>query len=78
MGIHILIKANVAPEFIDKGSIYGKASKTPSPHSFREPSRGNRSLYSNRTTVLSKEAIAYTSKSHSIITHGQKRDPTTT
>ncbi len=72
------IEPNVALMSIDKGSIYGKATRTPSPYSFQFSQRGNRSVYSNRVEVLSEAATVFTSQSQSIIiVYDQTRDPST-
>lgn len=67
---------SVASMSIDKGSIYGKATRTPSPYSFQFSTRGNRSVYSNRVEVLSQATAVFTLQSQSIIVvHDQARDP---
>lgn len=61
-----LIKS-VAP-VIQKGSTYGKASRTsPSSYSFQQSQRGCGSVYSNRIQVLSKEATLFPLQSQSIV-----------
>ena len=60
----------------NKGSIYGKASKTPSPHSFQQLKRSYRFVLQNRVEVLPGQAI--TSSTYSIMTHDLTRDPTIT
>lgn len=48
----------VASEINDKGSTYGKASRTsPSPHSFHQQQRSCGLVYSNRAEVLSNETV---------------------
>lgn len=65
-----LILSNVASIIKDKGSIYGKASNTPSPHSFQQLTRGYQSVYADRVEVLSNETTIFTTRS--IITgHGK-------
>jgi hypothetical protein len=76
---HSPIISSVASPISDKGSTYGKASNTPSPHSFQQQQRGCGSLYPNRTEVLSKEATLFPLYSQSIIrVYEPTRDPTTT
>jgi len=61
------------------GSIYGEASSAPSPHSFQQHKRGNRSVLSNRVEVLSKETTLFPLHSQSIIiVYDPTRDPTIT
>ncbi len=63
----------------NKGSIYGKASKTPSPNSFQQPSRSDRFVLQNRVEVLSGQITLFPPRSQSIIIANDKaRDPTTT
>lgn len=42
----------------NKGSTYGEAYKTPSPHSFQFSKRSDRSIYQNRVKVFSSQAIS--------------------
>lgn len=61
----------------NKGSIYGKASQTPSPNSFQQLKRGYRSVLQNRVEVLPGQAI--TNATHSIIkVCDYTRDPSIT
>lgn len=60
----------------NKGSIYGKASKTPSPNSFQQYKRSDRFVLQNRAEVLPGQAITYST--YSIMAHDITRDPTIT
>jgi len=55
------IQSNVASAIKDKGSIYGKASNTPSPHSFQQLTRSYRSVYADRVEILSNEVTLFSS-----------------
>lgn len=50
-----LINSSALPVIQNKGSIYGKASITPSPHSFQQSQRGCGSVYTDGTKELSIE-----------------------
>lgn len=52
MTISSQINSDTLPTILYKGSTYGKARKTPSPHSFQQSQRGCGSVYSNRVEVL--------------------------
>lgn len=67
-----------SPVLNDKGSIYGKAKRFASPHSFQQSTRSGQSVCADRTNVLSKEATLFSLYSQSIITSGQTRYPTIT
>lgn len=58
-----LILSNVASIIKDKGSIYGKASNTPSPHSFQQLTRSYQSVCADRVEVLSNETTIFPSRS---------------
>ena len=47
--------SSVLPTIQNKGSIYGKASITPSPNSFQQSQRGCGSVYTDGTKELSIE-----------------------
>lgn len=49
----------VAQIINNKGSIYGEASKTPSPHSFQQFTRSGEFVCAYRTKVLPNEATLY-------------------
>lgn len=60
----------------NKGSIYGKAFKTPSPNSFQQLKRGYRSVLQNRVEVLPGQVTTYST--YSTMTHDITRDPKVT
>ena len=76
MTTHSPIQSSLPLAILNKGSIYGKASKTPSPHSFQQLKRGDRFVLQNRVEVLSGQAIA--NSTYSIMTCDVTRDPTIT
>ena len=77
MTTHSPIQLSFPLAISNKGSIYGKASKTPSPHSFQQHKRGDRFVLQNRVEVLSGQAT--TNATHSIIkVCDVTRDPTIT
>lgn len=77
MTTHSPIQLSIPLAISNKGSIYGKASKTPSPNSFQQLKRGYRSVLQNRVEVLPGQAI--TNATHSIIKVCDiTRDPTIT
>ncbi len=71
-----LNQSDAYPVLKDKGSIYGKAIRFASPHSFQRQQRSNQFVRADRTNVLSKEATLFSLYSQSIITSGQERYPT--
>lgn len=68
------ILSNVASTIKDKGSIYGKASNTPSPHSFQQLTRSYQSVHADRIEILSNEATLFSSRSITIEHEEQTRD----
>ncbi len=49
----------VADKIKNKGSIYGKASNTPSPHSIQQFARSSKSVCAYRVEVLPTEVTVY-------------------
>jgi len=62
-----LFQFEVAHTLQYKGSIYGEASITPSPHSFQQHTGSNKPVYADRIKVLSNETIAFPWSTYSII-----------
>ncbi len=76
MATHSPIQLSRPLAISNKGSIYGKAFKTPSPNSFQQLKRGYRSVLQNRVEVLPGQVI--TNSTYSIMAHDITGDPTTT
>jgi hypothetical protein len=71
-------QSKVAYTFLDKGSIYGKASKTPSSYSFQQSTRGYRSIYANTVETLSNEVTLFSPYIYSIIVGNENQVRTIT